>query len=557
MSVRHGGKILVDQLAIQGCEAVFLVPGESYLAALDGLADHPEIKTIICRQEGGAAIMAEAYGKFTGRPGVAMVTRGPGATNASPGVHIAMQDSSPMLLLVGQVGRDTIDREAFQEVNYRQMYAPLAKWVGQVEQTERIPEYMSHAYHRASAGRPGPVVLGLPEDVLSASADVSDVPAANPGSPKAAPQDMAQFAQLLEGAQRPFIMVGGAGWNDAARDAMMAFAERLSVPVAAAFRSQDRFDNDHPSYVGEFGLGTNPALVQMLKDADLLVAVGPRLGELTTAGYAHIDIPLPQQKLVHIHPGAEELGYVYHPTQAINASVGSFAEALRNVGGNDDSRWAAHTKAAHDSYLAWTEPEATPGDVRMEDVVCHVRDELPADTIICNGAGNYTAWVHRYFRYRSAGSCMAPTSGSMGYGLPAAIAAKLAAPEREVVCFAGDGCFMMTGQELATAVQYDLPITIVVANNGMFGTIRMHQERNYPGRLSGTSLKNPDFAALARSYGAHGETVERSAEFPEALARARASGGPALIELRMDPEALTPRATLSDVRREGERNQAQ
>ena len=551
MGTRHGGKILVDQLAIQGCEAVFLVPGESYLAALDGLADHPEIKTIICRQEGGAAMMAEAYGKMTGRPGVAMVTRGPGATNASPGVHIARQDSTPMVMLVGQVGRDAIDREAFQEINYREMFAPIAKWVGQIEQTERIPEYVSHAYHRAASGRPGPVVIAAPEDVLSGEADVPDAPHANPGVPKANPAELAHFGEILAGAERPFLMVGGPGWTAEARANVMAFAQRLSLPVAAAFRSQDRFDNDHPSYVGEFGIGANPALLEMLEKSDVLIAIGPRLGELTTAGYATVDIPVPRQKLVHVHPGAEELGYVYHPTLSINASMDSFAAGLKDVGGNDDSRWARRTRAAHDAYLAWTEPEATVGDVRMENVMCHVREALPADTIICNGAGNYTAWVHRYNRYRSHTSSMAPTSGSMGYGLPAAIAAKLAAPHREVVCFAGDGCFMMTGQEFATAVQYELPITVVVVNNGMFGTIRMHQERNYPDRISGTSLVNPDFAALARCYGAYGAVVERDEDFAAALDEARASGGPAIIELRMDPEALTPRATLSEVRAAG------
>jgi acetolactate synthase-1/2/3 large subunit len=546
MARRHGGKILVDQLRIQDCDTVFCVPGESFLAALDGLYGEERIRTIVCRQEGGAAMMAEAYGKMTGRPGVCFVTRGPGATNASAGVHIAFQDSTPMIFFVGQVDRNAIDREAFQEVDYRRMYGQLAKWVAQVDMTERIPEYVSHAFHTACAGRPGPVVLALPEDMLSASAAVADARPAVPVEAKLGAEDLEAFGALLERAERPIMIVGGPGWSRETGDRVAAFAERHGVPVAASFRCQDYVDNRHPAYAGHAGIGPASTLIGRIRESDLLIVLGARLGEMTTGGYTLVDIPNPRQPLVHVHPGAEELGRVYRPELAINASSRSFAAGLESLApGRDRSAWLA---AARADYEATTVPQETPGEVKLERVVAHLGRALPPDAIVTNGAGNSTAWVHRYHRYGPYRSQLAPTSGSMGYGLPAAIAAKLAAPHRRVVAFAGDGCFQMTGQELATAVQYDLAITVIVVNNGMYGTIRMHQERRYPGRVIGTELRNPDFAMLARAYGAHGQVVTRTEDFPAALDRAGRADGPALIELRTSPEAITPSARLSELR---------
>jgi acetolactate synthase-1/2/3 large subunit len=548
MAERHGGRILVDQLRIQGCDTVFCVPGESFLAALDGLYGQNAIRTIVCRQEGGAAMIAEAYAKMTGRPGVCFVTRGPGATNASAGVHVAFQDSTPMILFVGQVGRDTVDREAFQEVDYRRMYGQLAKWVAQVDVTARIPEYVSHAYHVARAGRPGPVALALPEDMLSEAAEVADARPAVPVEAKLAAEDLQAFAGLLARAERPMMIVGGPGWSRETGEQVAAFCQRHGVPVAASFRCQDYVANRHPAYAGHAGIGADRALVRRLRDCDLLIVLGARLGEMTSGGYALVDIPNPKQTLVHVYPGAEELGRVYRPALAVNASSRSFVaglETLAPAGGRSREAWLA---AAREDYEASTVPQETPGEVKLERIVEHLQDALPADAIIASGAGNYTAWVHRYWRYGPYRSQLAPTSGSMGYGLPAAIASKLAAPEREVVAFAGDGCFLMTGQELATAVQYGLKITVIVANNGMYGTIRMHQERRFPGRVIGTDLRNPDFALLAQAYGAHGERVTRTADFPAALERALAADGPALIELRTDPEAISPGARLSQLR---------
>ena len=545
LELRHGGQILIDQLEIQGCEQVFCVPGESYLAALDGLASHARIRTVVCRQEGGAAMMAEAHAKMTGRPGVCFVTRAPGASNAAAGLHIAHQDSTPMILFIGQVARDSVDREAFQEVDYRQMFGPLAKWVAQVDSTERIPEYVSHAYHTATAGRPGPVVLALPEDMLSAQIRVQD---AGPAFPvQAAPSEpaLARITEMLRTAERPVLLVGGPGWSPSVQREVQTFAQRLGLPVVASFRCQDYYDNQDPSYIGDLGIGVNPKLVRTVRESDLLLVMGARLGELTTQGYTLIDIPEPSQPLVHVHASAEELGRVYRPTLAINASNEAFAERLADIDPPPLAVWRAWTGAARADYEAWTTPHETPGAVKLEQVVRHVSDTLPADAIITNGAGNYTAFVQRYYRYRGYRTQLAPTSGSMGYGLPAAVAAKLVAPERTVVCFAGDGCFQMTGQELATAVQYELALIIIVVNNAMYGTIRMHQERHYPGRTIATDLRNPDFAALARAHGAHGETVERGEDFAASFARALQSDGPALIELRTDPEAISPTQTLS------------
>ena len=550
-NLRHGGRILADQLAIQGCDRVFLVPGESFLAAIDGLHDLPGIEAVVCRQEGGAAMMAEAYGKLTGRTGVCMVTRGPGATNAAAGVHVAFQDSTPLVLVVGQVGRGMLDREAFQEMDYRRMYGEMAKWVAQVDRTERIPEYVSRAFHTAASGRPGPVVLALPEDVLSAHADVPDARPAVPGVPKAAASDVEAFGRLLAESERPMLIVGGGGWSAAAARELARFSAAHHVPVSASFRCQDYIDNRHPNYCGHAGIGINPRTAKRFRECDLLIALGSRLGEITTSGYSLVDIPNPASRFVHVHPGAEELGRVYRPDLSVNASAASFAAAiaeLEPVANRPRETWTQECAA---EYRASTEPRSTPGRVRLEHAVARTRERLDEDAIVCNGAGNYAAWVNRYFEYRAYRTQLAPTSGSMGYGVPAAVAAALVHPDRQVVCFAGDGCFLMTGQELATASQYGADLTVIVANNGMYGTIRMHQERHYPERVYGTGLANPDFAMLARSFGGLGVRVETDEEFDAALDDALAHRGLSLIEVVMDPQALSPGATLDDVRAEG------
>ncbi len=542
---RHGGQILVDQLAIQGCDTVFCVPGESYLAALDGLFGHPSIRTIVSRHEGAAAMMAEAHGKLTGRPGVCFVTRAPGAANACAGLHVAHQDSTPMILFIGQVGREALDRETFQEVDYRRFLTPLTKWVAQIDRTERIPEYLSHAWHVAKAGRPGPVALALPEDMLSARVAVEDGRPAAEVSPRATAEDMRRIARMLSQARRPLIVVGGPGWSPRTAEQVAAFADRLALPVAAALRRQDYVDNRRACYVGDLGLGINPALAQRVRDCDLLLVLGSRLSGFTTGGYRLVEVPNPRQRLIHVHASSEEPGRLYRPDLAVNASIASLAARLVEVDGIDPTPWRGWSQDARTDYERWTQPAKTPGAVKLESVICHLREVTPEDAIITNGAGNYSAFVQRYYRYRTYPSQLAPTSGSMGYGLPGAIAAKLAHPQRPVVCFAGDGCFQMTGQELATAVQYGLAIIVIVANNSLYGSIRMHQQVHYPGRVIATELRNPDFAALARSYGAHAETVTRTQDFPAAFERATGAGRAALIELRTDPEAITPTKALS------------
>ena len=550
-NLRHGGRILADQLAIQGCDRVFLVPGESFLAAIDGLHDLPGIEAVVCRQEGGAAMMAEAYGKLTGRPGVCMVTRGPGATNAAAGVHVAFQDSTPLVLVVGQVGRGMLDREAFQEMDYRRMYGEMAKWVAQVDQTERIPEYVSRAFHTAASGRPGPVVLALPEDVLAARADVPDARPAVPGVPKAAASDVEAFGKLLADSERPMLVVGGGGWSAAAARDLAQFSAAHHVPVSASFRCQDYIDNRHPHYCGHAGIGVNPRVAERFRGCDLLIALGARLGEITTSGYSLVDIPNPASRFVHVHPGAEELGRVYRPDLSVNASAASFTAAIADLEPAAGDSRRAWTRECAAEYRASTDPRPTPGRARLEHAVARTRERLDEDAIVCNGAGNYAAWVNRYFEYRTYRTQLAPTSGSMGYGVPAAVAAALVHPDRQVVCFAGDGCFLMTGQELATASQYGADLTVIVANNGMYGTIRMHQERHYPERVYATGLANPDFAMLARSFGGSGVRVETDEEFDAALDEALAHRGLSLIEVVMDPQALSPGATLNDVRAEG------
>jgi acetolactate synthase I/II/III large subunit len=543
---RHGGKLLVDQLVLQGADTIFSVPGESFLAVLDGLYESP-IRLITCRQEAGAANMADAYGKLTGRPGIAIVTRGPGATQASVGVHTAFQDSTPIILLVGQVASDQVEREAFQELDYRRMFGEMTKWVAQIDRADRIPEYVARAYAVCSSGRPGPVVLALPEDMLTSEADVADALPARGVQPHPAPDDIERLRELLAGAERPFAILGGGGWTpDAAHD-LRVFLEANAIPAGAAFRRQDSIDNDSPSYAGDVGIGINPKLAARVRESDLLLVVGPRLGEMTTSGYTLIEPPVPAQPLVHVHPGAEELGRVYRPELPILSGMTHFAAAVRDL--RVEPRWRDWASEARADYEAWQQPPPMPGAVDLGACVAHLRDRVP-DAIVTNGAGNFSAWVHRFWRWHEYPSQLAPTSGAMGYGVPAAVAAKAVHPERTVVCFAGDGDFLMSGQELATAAQHDLPILVVVVNNGMYGTIRMHQERHYPGRVVGTELANPDFAAYARAFGAHGETVTETAQFAVAVDRALASGGTALIELQIDPDAINPRTTLSAIRAE-------
>ncbi|AWM27887.1 thiamine pyrophosphate-binding protein [Sinorhizobium fredii] len=546
---RNGGQVLIDALRIHGVERAFCVPGESYLAALDALHDaKDDIELIVCRQEGGAAYMAEAYGKLTGKPGICFVTRGPGATNASVGVHTAFQDSTPMILFIGQVARDQVEREAFQEVDYRRMFGQMAKWVVQIDDAARIPELVSQAFHRAVNGRPGPVVVALPEDMLTDCVEVIDAPAYKAVEMHAGQAQLNELRTRLEGAERPMVIVGGAGWTADAVADIRAFSEAMRLPVAASFRCQDLFDNTHSNYAGDLGLAAGPKLIQRIKDSDLLIVIGARLGEMTTGGYSLIDIPVPTQTLVHVHAGAEELGRVYHADLPINASAAAFARQAAGLAPIGEPRWDEWTRGANADYRENLNHPAVPGPVQMGDIMEWLRDHLPADAILTTGAGNYSAWAHRFYQYRTFRTQLGPTNGSMGYGVPAAIAAKLSAPERPVIAFAGDGCFLMNGQELATATQYDARVIVLVINNGMYGTIRMHQERHYPGRVSGTQLTNPDFAALARAYGLHGETVEATDEFAPAFKRAEQSGKPALIEVRIDPEALTPKMSLSQIR---------
>jgi acetolactate synthase I/II/III large subunit len=546
--MRHGGKILIDQLETQGASTAFTVPGESFLAALDGLHDSNRIKTIICRQEGGASMMAEAWGKITGEPGICFVTRGPGAANAMSGLHVAMQDSTPMVTFVGMPAREHEDREAFQEIEIKQVFSSLVKWAAVIRQTERIPEYVSHAIHVARSGRPGPVVLGLPEDMLAADCDVGDAKAARIAEPSPAGADMAQLRDKLGGAARPLMIVGGPGWSVATQNAVEAFADRFELPVAAAFRYQDYFDNRHRCYVGCAGIGLDAKLAAAIKEADLLIVIGARLGEMTTSGYTLINIPDPAQFLVHVHPSPDELGSVYRPDLPIAAGARAFVDALGRLEPPAKIAWSGRRAELRAAYEQSLHPVALPGSVKMAEVVRTISEVLPQDGIVTNGAGNFAAFVHRYFQYKGYRTCLAPTSGSMGYGLPAAIAAKLAHPTRPVVNVQGDGDFLMTGQELATAAQYALPIVTIIANNGMYGTIRAHQEREYPRRVVGTTLVNPDFAAYARSFGADGYTIAATSDFGPAFRQALAGNKPAVIELKLDPEALNPRKTLTEIR---------
>lgn len=556
---RTGGQLLVDALQTHGADIAFGVPGESYLAVLDALHDS-SIRFIINRQEGGAAFMAEAYGKLTGRPGICFVTRGPGATNASIGVHTAHQDSTPMILFIGQVGNDFVEREAFQEIDYRRMFGTMTKWVAQIDRAERVPEYVARAFQVATSGRPGPVVLALPEDMLSASADVPDARPYKPVQAAPAPSQIAELRAMLAGAQRPVVILGGTVWTSEACDDIRRFAEANALPVACAFRFQDLLDNRHPHYIGDVGIGINPRLAARIKASDLVIAIGPRLGEMTTGGYTLLEAPSPRQGLIHIHAGADELGRVYQANLMINSGMPQIAAALAGMEPVDAGAWRHTVAEARADLQAWqAEPpifKDKQARLNLWQVVQALKAELPADTIITNGAGNFATWAHRFWSYGGLRTQLAPTSGAMGYGAPAAVAAgiieKHAGRQRSVVNFAGDGDFLMNGQELATAVQFQSGVLFIVFNNGTYGTIRMHQEREFPARVSGTSLHNPDFAALAKAYGAHGEAVDTTEDFVVALGRARAhiasTGMPALIELRYDADLITPNASLESIR---------
>ncbi|HXW66244.1 MAG TPA: thiamine pyrophosphate-binding protein [Burkholderiaceae bacterium] len=553
---RSGARILVDQLLLQGVDRLFCVPGESYLAVLDALVDTPGIRLIVNRHESASTFMAGAYARLTGQPGIAFVTRGPGACNAAIGVHHAQQDSLPLVLLVGQVPTAVLEREAFQEVECRRLFGSMAKWVAQIDRADRIPEFVARAFQCATSGRQGPVVLALPEDVLEQHALVRDARCHQ--SVQAAPSDtqIAALRRLLGRAQRPIVLVGGAGWSAAASENLRGFAEANRLPVACAFRFQDVFDNRHPNYVGDAGLGINPKLAERIRSADLVLALGARLGEATTDGYSLLHAPVPQQALVHAHAGLEELGRVYQADLMINSGMPQLAARLAMMTPIDEPVWADAVVQARVEYTMWQQrPEVLrrhPPQLDLWQLMQQLRAALPNDAIICNGAGNFSIWLHRFFPYLTPGTQLAPTSGCMGYGFPAAIAAKISAPEKTVICVTGDGDFLMTAQEMATACQYNAAVLILVFNNAMYGTVRLHQELRFPGRVSGTSLSNPDFAQLARAYGASGFRVNLTEEFGPALAEALASMRsrrlPALIELTCDPQLLSPSAHLDELR---------
>jgi acetolactate synthase-1/2/3 large subunit len=548
MTKRSGGRILVDQLRIQGCDRIFTVPGESFLAVLDALRDTPEIDVVVCRQEGGVAYMADADGKMTGRPGVAFVTRGPGATNASAGVHVAFQDSTPMILFVGDLDRRDKDREGFQEVDLPAFFAPIAKWAARIDDARRIPEYVARAFRVATAGRPGPVVLAIPEDMLRDEVEAADRPVIPPVAEGPDPGAIQALFELLKEAAAPVAIVGGADWSPRAGHHFANFAVRHGIPVAAAFRRQDAIHNDCAVYAGQLGYGPNPKLQQRIRDADLLLVVGPRLGEATTDGYTLITPDHPGQTLVHVHPDPNELGSVYHADLPIVADMGEFAEMVDEWNDPELIPFSAGEEA-HREWLDWSEPKPRKGvKLDLGPVVKAMRDALPADTIVCNGAGNFSGWWHRYWRYAGCPSQLAPTSGTMGYGLPASVAAALRFKDRTVVCVAGDGDFLMNGQELATAAMYGADLLVVVVDNSSYGTIRMHQEREYPKRVSATDIHNPDFVKLVQAYGAKAECVRTTAEFAPALARAMEHKGMRLLHLKTDVEVISNATTIANLR---------
>ncbi len=552
--LRSGGQVLVDQLRIHGVDTVFCVPGESYLTVIDALHDaQNEIKTVACRQEGGATNMAEAYGKLTGKPGVAMVTRGPGACNGSIGVHTAMQDSTPMVIFIGQVARDQEYREAFQEVDYHKFYGAICKEVVQIDSADRVPELVSQAFHVAASGRPGPVAVSIPEDMQRDMVDVADARSFQIVRPEVGPKAMGAFRGQLSSAERPLMILGGAGWSEQACSDIKVFAEANAIPVAASFRCQDLFDNMHENYAGELGTSASPKLVQRVKDADLLIVVGSRLGEMTSGGYSLVNLPVPRQKLVHIYMESLEIGRVYEPDLAIVGSMESFAAAARDMEPVVNGKWVDWMRQAHQDYLDNLEPSLEMFGVDMHEVMDVLNAKLPDDAIITNDAGNFSGWAQRFYRYRGFRTQLGPTSGAMGYGIPAAISARLVCPERPVVCFVGDGGAMMSGQEVATAVQYGSDPIILVINNNSYGTIRMHQERDYPDRTMATTLVNPDFAKWAESFGAYGAVVEHTEDFEPIFDAAMSAGRISVIEIRVDLETITTRATLDKIRGSGVR----
>lgn len=547
---RTGGQLLVDALVHHGADLAFCVPGESYLAALDALHDTPQIRLITCRQEGGVTMMADAYAKLTGKPGIAFVTRGPGATNATPGLHIAHQDSSAMILFIGQVARDQTEREAFQELDYRRFLSQVTKWTGELEDAARATEFVSHAFHTAAGGRPGPVAIALPEDMLRDHAEAAL------GTPFHAPEyapvaeDLTRFEAMVAAADRPVMIVGGGRWSEETGRKLSKFAEANDIPLMTSFRCQDYVDNTGPAYAGVAGIAPDPTLVERIRTADLVIVVGARMGEMTSGRYSYLAIPRPVQRLVHVHSDPEEIGRVYQADLGLVATPAGFAGAVENIVVRKDKGVA---KAAHERYLEFTEPTKMDGPVQMAEIIHHITEKLPPDTIVTNGGGNATLWVHRFMRHKRYRTQLAPTSGSMGYGVPSAVAAKLVHPDRHVLSFSGDGCFMMNGQEFATAAQYDLPIVFIVVNNSMYGTIRMHQERDYTGRKIATDLKNPNFAKLAHAYHCYGEVIERTEDFYPALEKALTEKGPSILEVRIDPEVLSPTTTIADLTAAGKK----
>ena len=557
---RIAGHLLVECLIVQGVTHAFGVPGESYLAVLDGFHAHADrIRFITNRQEGGAAFMAEAQGKLTGRPGVCFVTRGPGATNASIGLHTAFQDSTPMVLFVGDVASDARDREAFQEVDYAAFFGPstkgMAKRVERIDDARRIPEYVARAFATAMNGRPGPVVLVLPEDMLTQTVDAEPLPRVAPVQAWSDPGALRELRTLLLASERPLVIAGGGGWTPQSAGALQRFAENWQLPVANAFRFQDTFDNHHPLYAGDVGLGINPALARRVRESDLLIAIGPRLGEATTGGYTLIEAPLPKQKLVHIHASGEELGRVYQHTLAIHATLNAAARSLEVLTAPPSVPWQAWAQACHADYLANIDVAnggvVLPGTIDMPALIHTLQAHLPADAVLTNGAGNFASWLHRFYRYpglaKGLKTQLAPTNGAMGYGVPAGIGAAILTG-RTAFTIAGDGDFLMNGQELATAVQHGAKSIVLLLNNGSFGTIRMHQEREYPAHVSGSGLSNPDFCALARAYGYQAERITHTAEFEAALQRALAAPGGSLIEVMLDVDVITTRGTLTAIR---------
>ena len=542
----NGGQILANALVRQGVDIAFGVPGESFLPLLNGLVDHPDFRFITCRQEGGAAYMAEAYAKLTGRPGVLMVTRGPGAANAMIGMHTAYQDSTPMVLLVGQVGTDMVEREAFQEIDYRRMYSECAKWVGSIDRVDRIDEFVSHAFHVAQAGRKGPVVLALPEDVLYMMGQENPVQAAHIVQPGLDLKIFNQAMKIFSSAKNPMIIAGGGNWNSTACEELQHWANAEGVPIATSFRSQDIVDNLDSSFAGDLGIGANPALVKRIQEADVLLVIGERLGEMTTAGYTLLTVPQAKNKLIHVLSGPEDLGRVYRPDFALNCSPENFCAALKTVKMHAQYD-RANLKAAHDEYLAFSSPVMVVGDLQLAHIMDSLPKSIPRDSIITNGAGNFATWVHRFYPYGAYKTQLAPANGSMGYGLPAAIAAKITSPQKVAIAVCGDGDFMMNCQELATAARYDAFPIVFVVNNNMLGTIRMHQEREFKSRVIATGLTNPDFVRFAESFGMPGFRVSKTEEFAPALAKALASNKGALIELVLDQEVISPSKRLSQL----------